>query len=75
MNQNKLVLDYLQENGSITPREALDEFGIMRLGARVYELRQQGYPIKTKTTTSRNRYGETVNYATYIYTPGEENHE
>lgn len=67
MTQNEMVLDYLEKNKTITPQEAMNEFGIMRLGARIYELRKDGYDIGTQTTTSKNRYGRLVNYATYTY--------
>jgi hypothetical protein len=43
----KLLIEYLEENGSITPLEALSELGIYRLSGRIYDLRQMGYQIKT----------------------------
>lgn len=42
-----LLLDYLMENGSVTPLEALVELGIYRLSGRIYDLRKRGYKIKT----------------------------
>lgn len=45
--QTDNILAHLQTVGPITPIEALTEFGCFRLGARVLELRKQGYPIKT----------------------------
>lgn len=35
-------------NGPITPLEALKRYGIMRLAARVYDLRHMGYTIATE---------------------------
>lgn len=35
----KLLAQYLEKNGAITPMQALSELGIYRLGARVFELR------------------------------------
>lgn len=32
----------------ITPLQALDKFGCLRLGARIMELRNEGYNIMTK---------------------------
>ena len=33
---------------SITPLQALDKFGCLRLGARIMDLRNEGYNIVTK---------------------------
>lgn len=33
---------------SITPLQALDKFGCLRLGARIMDLRNEGYDIVTK---------------------------
>ena len=38
---------HLIAHGSITPMEALNLYGCYRLGARVWDLRQAGVPIKT----------------------------
>ena len=54
------VLNHLTETGTITPLEALYAYGIMRLGARVMELRRMGYKVTTKMET---RDGKT--YARY----------
>ena len=65
MNQREKVMQYLNDFGSITPMEALSEFGIMRLAARVNELTKMGVPIVSVIEKSRNRYGQTVRYARY----------
>ena len=44
----ELVLDYLREHGSVTPLDALNEFGCFRLGARIYDLRKAGHRIVTE---------------------------
>lgn len=46
-SQEQQILKYLRSGHSLTPLEALDKFGAMRAGARVYTLREQGWPIKT----------------------------
>ena len=43
--QSKQILDYMQRGNSITPLEALNLFGCMRLGARIYDLSQAGHII------------------------------
>ena len=46
-NQKYQVLNYLQQGKTITPLEALDKFGCMRLASRINELRYEGYDINT----------------------------
>lgn len=65
MTQCDMILKYMQDEGSITPWEAMREFGCMRLGARIYDLRRRGLDITKETETSRNRYGKRVSYAKY----------
>ena len=48
MTQSEQILNHLKSGHSITPLEALDKFGCMRLGARVYDLKQQGHDIRTE---------------------------
>ena len=65
MNQNEIVLTHMKLYGSITPKDADEMYGIMRLGARINELRKQGYGIKTDTETGKNRFGKRTHYARY----------
>ena len=55
----------LQDYGSITQAEAVTEYGCYRLGARIWDLKAQGVPIKSETVTGRNRYGERTSFARY----------
>ena len=48
-SQNKRILAYLKSGRKLTPLEALYEFGTMRLSARIYDLRDQGEMIESKT--------------------------
>lgn len=45
--QNKQILEFLKSGQSITPLDALRLFGCFRLGARIYDLKREGYSIKT----------------------------
>jgi len=45
-SQNALVLKHLKSGKSLTPLTALSQYGIMRLAARIYDLRQQGHDIR-----------------------------
>ena len=65
MTQTERVLQYLKDFGSITPLQALSDLGVMRLGARIWDLRQAGYPITRRMVGSKNRYGESVSFAEY----------
>jgi hypothetical protein len=46
MSQKQSILNYLQQGKSITPLEAFDLFKCMRLGARIWDLKQAGYDVK-----------------------------
>ena len=65
MTQNERLLRHLTDYGSITPVEALSDYGIMRLGARIYDLKREGYVITSELVEGRNRYGERTRYARY----------
>lgn len=62
--QNDKVLERLKQ-GPITPLDALVELGVMRLGARVFELRQQGHIIFSKTVEVQTRLGGIAHVAEY----------
>lgn len=60
------ILRYLRENGSITPVDAMAEFGCMRLAARVADLKKDGYTIVKRMKTGRNRYNDKITFAEYF---------
>ena len=64
-NDRDLILMHMKKYGSITHDEAEEEYGIKRLSARINELRNMGYPIKTDIISCRNRRGRISNYAKY----------
>jgi hypothetical protein len=47
--QASRILDYLLAGHRLTPLDALNRFGCMRLAARIHELRRQGYSIEEQT--------------------------
>lgn len=57
--QTEKVLTYLIEEGAITPLRALNDLGVMRLSARIMELRELGYIISTDFVEVRTRDGKT----------------
>lgn len=66
MKQVEAILNHLKTKGSITPLDALMHFGCFRLGARIFELREQGHDIETKRVRDKGK-----NYAEYNYRNGE----
>ena len=65
MTQGQKILDYMKLFGSITPVEAFRDLGVMRLGARIYDLEQEGIRIAHERETAKNRLGEKVSYSRY----------
>lgn len=60
------IWDYLVANGSITPLEAMNLFGVMRLAAVIHVIRHRfGIDIKTEMIEVKNRFGETARVARY----------
>ena len=47
MTQTNQILAALKAGQHITPIDALNRFGCLRLGARVYDLKQAGHKIQT----------------------------
>ena len=50
--QNNQILNYLKKGNAITPLLALNLFGCFRLSARIYDLRQAGHKIISRTVSS-----------------------
>lgn len=63
MTQKDRILQYLQDNGSITPMDAV-RMGIMRLAPRIMELRIDGFQITSELVDGKNEYGR-YHYAKY----------
>lgn len=61
----RLILEHLIKYGSITPIEAMAEYGCMRLGARIWDLRDDGIEIETEMVKGKNRFGKAIRYAKY----------
>jgi len=73
MTQIEKIINYIEENGSITPLDAQREFGCQRLASRISDLKRMGYKFNVKLETSKNRAGEPVRYARYSFKGGGEN--
>ena len=67
LTQNERVLAYMKKFGSITPLEAMNVIGVMRLAARISDLKKRGHKITSKTVLVKNRYGESCSVKQYSF--------
>ena len=63
--QNVRIMEYLDEYGSITQKDATEKLGVARLASRINDLRKNGVVIITNRETGENRWGELTTYARY----------
>ena len=66
MTQKETILEHLKEHGNITDLVAYRKYAIRRLGARIWDLRREGYKITSKDTVKKNRFGKQTRFSTYI---------
>jgi len=59
------VLAALQAGRALTSLDAIREFGTTRLAARIYELRQRGYPIEDEIIEVKTSDNGTARVARY----------
>jgi len=65
ISQKDRILNYIREFGSISSWEAYSDLGITQLGARIDQLKKEGYEFKTEWENKKNRYGEQTTYKRY----------
>lgn len=65
MTQCERILRHLEDYGSITSLEAINEYGILRLASRITDLKRMGFAFRVENVKGKNRYGEATNYAKY----------
>ena len=73
ITQCERILRHLRDYGSITSLEAITEYGILRLAARINDLKERGYNITSETVVGENRYQEKVHYSVYRLIEEKEN--
>ena len=61
----RLVLQHMKTYGSINPIEAKEQYGCMRLAARIKDLRNRGVEIDTEMVNGLDRDGGATRYAVY----------
>ena len=67
LNQKQKVMRHLNNYGSITPLDAFRDYGIMRLAAVIFNLKEDGKNIESEMISSSNRFGEKVNFSEYKF--------
>ena len=65
MTQEDRVLRHLQDRGSITSWEAIQQYGITRIHAKIFNLKAKGYEITSEWCYAKNRYKEPVKFKKY----------
>lgn len=69
-NQRTRIIAYIREFGSITTWEAYQDLGVACLPKRISELIKEGYTFKKEPESTKNRFGEPVNYIRYSLVEG-----
>ena len=65
MNREQIVLQHFSKNKYLSSMQAFELYGITRLSATIYDLRQRGIKIGSVWRTTMNRYGKMVRYMDY----------
>lgn len=65
LTQKDRIINYIREFGSISSWEAYADLGITQLGARIDQLKKDGYEFVTEWENKTNRYGEPTSYKRY----------
>lgn len=65
ITQKDRILEYIRNFGSISSFEAYADLGITQLGARIDQLKKEGYEFKTEWESNTNRFGEKTEYKRY----------
>lgn len=63
--QKQRIINYMRQFGSITSWEAYQDLGVMQLGARIDQLKKDGYKFRTEWEIKKNRFNEEVSFKRY----------
>ena len=64
--QCEKILSYIRQYGSISSWQGYADLSITQLGARIYELKEQGHVFKKERVYTKNRMGEDTHYDKYM---------
>lgn len=71
MNQTLAIKNHLEKKGFITSMQAFELYGVTRLSAIIYVLRNKyGMDIDTQYNYGMNRYGNNIHYGVYTLKGG-----
>lgn len=65
MTQKERIINYIKQFGSITSLDAYKDLGITQLGARIDQLKKDGYKFKAEWESGKNRFGDKTDYKRY----------
>lgn len=60
------ILEHLKNFPYLTSKEAFEKYGVTRLAACIFDLREKGYHIETVMVETTTRFGESCRYARYV---------
>lgn len=60
------ILEHMRKHKWITSKDAFELYGITRLAACIFDLRNAGYEIETVMVDATTRFGESCKYARYV---------
>lgn len=69
-SQNQEILEHLQNNRGISAFEAYTLYGITRISARIYDLRQRGHNIINCDRETVDRRGKKTTFTEYRLVKG-----
>mgnify|MGYP002527567171 CR=1 FL=1 len=64
-SQNQMVLSHMTKHKTITSIEAFELYGITRLSARIYNLREAGHKVGMRWEQGITRFGSPCKYGVY----------
>lgn len=65
MTQCERVLWYIKNFGYITPLQAVNDLGVMRLASRIKDIKNLGYHVLTDRIEVKDRFGNSAHVARY----------
>lgn len=72
-SQCEKILEYMKTRGAISQAEAVEHFHCYRLGARIFDLKKRGIPIKTDIISGKTKDGSPYSFARYSFISEEAN--
>lgn len=66
ITHEQILLDHFAKHKTITSKEAFDLYGMTRLSAVVFNLREQGYEIGMVWEQGVNRYGNSIKWGKFF---------